>query len=116
MMTVNDMYEKCNKDVEHWSISIYDMTGNVRFGYCNSVYRYEDIPDDIKALEVDKFTLGFDSISIRVNQPYDEYLSEEEAEGKGYEKVYPRDNSSHVLYRKIENGVCSYAEIGRAHV
>lgn len=111
MMTVNDVYEKCNKNVEHWSIRIYDMTSNVCFGFCNSVYPYADIMDDIKTLEVDSFTIGYESLSIRVNQPYEEYFSEEEVEAKGYERAYPKDNSSKILYRKMENGVVRYAVV-----
>lgn len=111
MMTVNDVYEKCNKNAEHWSIIIHDHTGNVWFGFCNRVYLYENIPDDIKALEVDSFTLGFDSIYLKVNQPYEEYLSKEEVENKGFVRVYPKDNASKVLYRKVENGVCKYAVV-----
>lgn len=111
MMTVHDVYEKCNKDAEHWSISIYDLSGNVRFGFCNRVYRYDNIPNDIRALEVDSFTLGYDSISLKVNQPYEEFLSEEEAVRKGYERVYPKENSSKILFRKVVNGVSNYAVV-----
>ena len=111
-MKVKDIYEKYDKTVESWSILIYDMTGNVRLGYCNRVYSFEAIPEDIRDLEVQNFRAGYESLTVKVDFEYAEYLSEKECEADDYTIVYPCErNSSRVLYRKTENGVCKYAVV-----
>lgn len=59
-MTVNDIYEKYDKSVEHWTILIYDVSGNVRLGYCNPVYSFETVPEDIRNLEVQSIHAGYE--------------------------------------------------------
>lgn len=114
MITVNDIYAKYKKDVSyhsHWAISIYDMSGNVHFGYCNSVYPFEAIPEDIRETEVEYFTVGYEHLYLRINIPYAEYLTEEECEADGYSVLYPKENGTKILYRKTENGVSKYAVV-----
>ena len=111
-MTVHDLYEKFNKDVEHWSYFIYDMSGYIQLGYCNSVYPYDCVPDDIKRKEVESFTVGYGSLFVKVKLDFAEYCCDEDCTADGYTKLYPKEHGLRTLYRKTEaDGSVWYAVV-----
>lgn len=87
-MFVYEVYEKMTKR-EYWSFYIFDTTGNVTLGHCNSVYPYADIPDAIKHMEVESISPCTESLFVIASCVFEStYNSEERAIMDGYEKVY----------------------------
>ena len=90
-MKVKELIEKCDtsKSSEHWSFNIYDTTGNIEYGYINSVYPISNIHEAILNCEVTSYTIGYGSLYIKV-EPICEavYQSAERCEMDGYEHVH----------------------------
>lgn len=54
MFTVRELYDLIDKSKEYWDIWIYSMDGMTQYGYVNSVYKFENIPEHVKDAEIKK--------------------------------------------------------------
>lgn len=98
-MTVLNLFNLWDRNkTQHWDLYIWDMSGNKKYGYVNSVYTLERIAEAFLNCKVEKFKIGYSSLHVFINPPIEAaYRSEEICIMDGYEKVH--DN----LYAKNDS-------------
>ena len=113
MTTVKELYELIDKEKSGlWSLNIYDLAGMVSFGHCNSKNPVTGIPNEILEKPVEKFTLGYESISVRIDMSIKAvYESEDACIRDGYQPVYGRKAWVHPLYSKKVDGMSEFAVV-----
>jgi len=113
MATVYELYELIDKEKSgKWSIWIFDLSGRVQFGYCNSVYPVTAIPEEILSAPVEKFSIGYESLYIKIDMSAKVYAGAEECVRDGYQSVYGnRYNAIDTLYSKKVDGMREFAVV-----
>lgn len=101
MITVRQIFDMMKKR-EHWSLEVYDSTGNVTLGYCNDHYKWSDVNECVKELEVVEIAPHMSSISIFADIKMYRILSKEYAKENGWEEIY--SSILGITYAKEENG------------
>lgn len=103
MATVKEIYLLIDKEsTGKWSMGIYDLSGSVSFGYCNSSYPVTDIPEEVLSAQVKKFSINYEGISAKIDIKAKEYSDEKKCEADGYRQVYKHGGSSvRILYSKM---------------
>lgn len=119
-MKVKELIEKCDTSkTDYWDFSIYDIAGMRQFAYINSIHPITDVPEAILDCEVKSYTLGYNSLYIKIEPVVEaEYQSEEICLSDGYEKVFPvnpiykrLDALEYYLYAKKGKNSYSFAKI-----
>jgi len=101
-----------------WSFSLYDLTGNICYGYINPAYPRKRVHPAILACDVISYCLGYESMSIRVSPVIEaEYQTTERCLMDGYEFVdlkpfnpYIKDEDNRLYVRESSEG-WSFAKI-----
>lgn len=112
-MTVLELYTLLDKEKSgKWSIKIYDLAGMVSFGHVNSVYPVTAVPDEILSEQVVSFTIGYESLFVKIDVTAKVYESDKECERDGYQLVYgTRYASFNTLYSKKVDGMREFAVV-----
>lgn len=113
MTTVLELYELINKEKSgKWSINIYDLAGMVSYGHINSVYPITAVPDEILSESVVSFSVGYESLYVKIDVSAKVYASADECERDGYQLVYgSRYSPINTLYSKIVDGMREFAVV-----
>ena len=88
-MTVRKIFELFDtRDLEGWHISIYDLLGTIQYGFINSIHPAENIHPAILDQSIESFSLGYNSMYIRINPLIEaEYQTAEKCIMDGYEFI-----------------------------
>ena len=87
-MNVTNIFNAIEKK-GHWAVWIFDMSGNVLLGFCNPSYKWEDVAEPVKLMEVKEIKPCTESLFLKVDFPTDAtYQTEIDCICDGYEKIY----------------------------
>ena len=99
---------------EHWSFGIYDLSGNIEYGYINAAYTADNIHPAILDCDVKSYIMGYTSLYLKIDPIIEtEYQSEEKCKMDGYEHIdvkgYKTPNNLYV--KENSNGNYSFAKV-----
>ena len=89
-MIVQQIYEVLKKK-DDWAITIWDVSGNVSLGCCNSsnAYSWDKVPEAVKYMTVEEIWPCSSSLYVKVTfESEAAYASEERCKMDGYEFLY----------------------------
>lgn len=107
-MTCKELLAKWKKS-EHWSLSIFDMTGMIQYAYINDHYTVEDYQEYYLNKQIEEITIGFNSVYVKININIDvKFDSKEEAVNNGYHLITAKQTNystwkDYEIYAKSEN-------------